>query len=56
MFVALSMMGWFMYLDAKYTPLGVVICVIIYNAFFGYSWVRGRRVVFPLAVCIPADF
>jgi hypothetical protein len=39
MFIALSLIGWFMYLDASYTPLAVVICVIVYNAFFGYSWV-----------------
>jgi len=27
-----------MFIDFHYTPKAVVICVIIYNAFFGYSW------------------
>lgn len=26
------------YLDESYTPSAVVICVVIYNAAFGYSW------------------
>ncbi|KIL71817.1 hypothetical protein M378DRAFT_94783 [Amanita muscaria Koide BX008] len=30
--------GWWMYLDVSQTPNAVVICVIIYNAAFGYSW------------------
>lgn len=32
MAVALSLIGYFMYLDATFTPMAVVICVIIYNA------------------------
>ncbi|MBW0490340.1 hypothetical protein O181_030055 [Austropuccinia psidii MF-1] len=38
MAIALSLMGWFLYLDTTYTPLAVVICVLVYNSFFGYSW------------------
>jgi hypothetical protein len=32
MAIALSLIGYFMYLDATFTPLAVVVCVIIYNA------------------------
>lgn len=35
---ALSMISLFMYLDLSYTPTMVVIFVIVFNAFFGYSW------------------
>ncbi|PWN48606.1 hypothetical protein IE53DRAFT_185741 [Violaceomyces palustris] len=35
---ALSLCGWFLYIDESYTPQAVVGCVIVYNAFFGYSW------------------
>lgn len=38
MAVALSLISYFMYLSLSYTPQAVVILVIIYNAFFGYSW------------------
>jgi len=38
MAIALGATGWFMYIDIPATPKAVVICVIIYNAFFGYSW------------------
>ncbi|PLW21149.1 hypothetical protein PCANC_05471 [Puccinia coronata f. sp. avenae] len=38
MALSLTFMGWFLYLDTTYTPLAVVGCVLIYNAFFGYSW------------------
>ncbi|GAA5896105.1 hypothetical protein JCM5296_006247 [Sporobolomyces johnsonii] len=38
MAVALSLVGFFLYLDQSYTPVAVVTCVIIYNAAFGYSW------------------
>ncbi|KAI9609506.1 hypothetical protein H4Q26_007463 [Puccinia striiformis f. sp. tritici PST-130] len=38
MALALTFMGWFLYMDTTYTPLAVVFCVLIYNAFFGYSW------------------
>ncbi|GAA6055730.1 hypothetical protein JCM3770_001040, partial [Rhodotorula araucariae] len=37
MAVALSLIGLFLYLDAAYTPLAVVVCVIIYNGSFGFS-------------------
>ncbi|KAI0067795.1 general substrate transporter [Artomyces pyxidatus] len=36
--IALAATGWFMYIDIPQTPQAVVGCVIIYNAFFGYSW------------------
>ncbi|KAH9064110.1 general substrate transporter [Lactarius vividus] len=38
MAIALGATGWFMYIDIPQTPKAVVVCVIIYNAFFGYSW------------------
>ncbi|BGP03840.1 putative Sugar transporter STL1 (putative) [Rhodotorula toruloides] len=38
MAVALTLVGFFLYLDAPYTPNAVVGCVIIYNAAFGFSW------------------
>ena len=36
--VALTLIGWFMYVDASYTPTAVVVSVIVYNAAFGASW------------------
>lgn len=30
--------GWWMYVDVPLTPNAVVVCVILFNAFFGYSW------------------
>lgn len=38
MAVALIMTGWWMYVDVPQTPNAVVICVIVFNAAFGYSW------------------
>lgn len=38
MAAALVATGWWMYIDVPQTPNGVVICVIIFNAAFGYSW------------------
>ncbi|KAK7059064.1 hypothetical protein VNI00_001688 [Paramarasmius palmivorus] len=38
MAIALGATGWWMYIDVPRTPKAVVICVIIYNAAFGYSW------------------
>ncbi|GAA5927224.1 hypothetical protein JCM3775_002484 [Rhodotorula graminis] len=38
MAVALSLLGFFLFLDASYTPVAVVGCVIAYNAAFGASW------------------
>jgi len=38
MSLALSAISYFIYIDVHYTPRMVVIFVIIYNAFFGYSW------------------
>lgn len=35
MFIALSLCGWFLYLDERYTPQAVVGCVIVFNAAFG---------------------
>lgn len=37
----LCLIGYWMYLDSAFTPTAVVVCVIAYNAAFGYSW--GRR-------------
>lgn len=39
MAIALGATGWFMYIDIPQTPKAVVICVIVYNAFFGYRYV-----------------
>jgi sugar porter (SP) family MFS transporter len=36
--MALAATGWWMYIDVPQTPKAVVICVIIFNAAFGYSW------------------
>ena len=38
MAIALSMISYFIYLDISITPQMVVLFVIIFNAFFGYSW------------------
>lgn len=38
MAAALVATGWWMYIDVPQTPNAVVICVIIFNAAFGYSW------------------
>jgi sugar porter (SP) family MFS transporter len=38
MAVALVATGYWMYIDVPQTPNAVVICVIIFNAAFGYSW------------------
>jgi hypothetical protein len=36
MWLALTAIGWFLFVDLKQTPLAVVILVVIYNAAFGY--------------------
>ncbi|EEB92136.1 hypothetical protein MPER_09402 [Moniliophthora perniciosa FA553] len=36
MAISLGATGWWMYIDVPRTPKAVVICVIIYNAAFGY--------------------
>ena len=38
MALALGLTGWWMYIDVPETPRAVVVCVIIFNAAFGYSW------------------
>ena len=38
MCLSLSTISYWMYIDVSYTPEMVVLFVIIYNAFFGYSW------------------
>lgn len=38
MSVALSCIAYFLRLDVSYTPVAVVVSVIIFNAGFGYSW------------------
>lgn len=40
MAIALCATGWFMYIDIPQTPKAVVVCVIIYNGFFGYRYVN----------------
>ena len=45
MAIALGATGWFMYIDIPETPRAVVVCVIIYNAFFGYRYVTTTLVV-----------
>lgn len=39
MAIALSLCGFFLWVDKGYTPVAVVSCVIVYNAAFGFSWV-----------------
>ena len=34
--IALAFTGWWMYIDVPMTPNAVVVCVIIFNAAFGY--------------------
>lgn len=36
MAAALVATGWWMYIDVPQTPNAVVLCVIIFNAAFGY--------------------
>ncbi|KIK96005.1 hypothetical protein PAXRUDRAFT_826425 [Paxillus rubicundulus Ve08.2h10] len=36
--IALGFTGWWMYIDVPATPNAVVVCVIVFNAAFGYSW------------------
>ncbi|KAG2150113.1 general substrate transporter [Suillus cothurnatus] len=36
--ISLGFTGWWMYVDIPATPNAVVICVIVFNAAFGYSW------------------
>jgi len=38
MCAALSATGWWIYVDQVITPQAVVVCVIVFNAAFGYSW------------------
>jgi len=38
MALALTCISYFIYLDIPWTPQMVVLFVIIYNGFFGYSW------------------
>ncbi|KAJ3569062.1 hypothetical protein NP233_g5298 [Leucocoprinus birnbaumii] len=38
MALALGATGYWMYIDVPITPQAVVVCVIVYNAAFGYSW------------------
>jgi RsiW-degrading membrane proteinase PrsW (M82 family) len=38
MAAALMATGWWMYLDVPQTPNAVVLCVIIFNAAFGYRY------------------
>ena len=38
--VALALTGWWMYIDVPETAKAVVICVIVFNAAFGYRCQR----------------
>ena len=38
MAIALTCISYFIYLDISWTPQMVVLFVIIFNGFFGYSW------------------
>jgi len=38
MAISLGLTGWWMYIDVPETPRAVVVCVIVFNAAFGYSW------------------
>ena len=38
MAVALIMTGWWMYIDVPQTAKAVVVCVIVFNAAFGYRY------------------
>lgn len=40
MCAALSATGWWIYVDQDITPNAVVICVIVFNAAFGYRYDR----------------
>lgn len=46
MAVALGATGWWMYVEVPDTPKAVVICVIIYNAAFGYRYVSSALWLF----------
>lgn len=47
MSLALFTIGWWLYVDISQTPQAVVICVIIYNAAFGYRYAA------ILCLCLP---
>jgi len=38
MALSLGATGYWMYINVPATPQAVVICVIVFNAAFGYSW------------------
>ncbi|WWC72683.1 uncharacterized protein I206_106647 [Kwoniella pini CBS 10737] len=38
MAIALTAIGWWIYIDQAITPNAVVVCVVIYNSAFGMSW------------------
>lgn len=40
MCAALSATGWWIYVDQAVTPNAVVVCVIVFNAAFGYRYER----------------
>jgi hypothetical protein len=47
MSAALVATGWWMYIDVPHTPNAVVVCVIVFNAAFGY-----RLVLADLSPCL----
>ncbi len=40
MALALIATGWWMYVEVPQTPQAVVICVIVFNAFFGFRYLH----------------
>ncbi len=38
MAMALTATGWWMLIDVPQTPQAVVVCVVVFNAAFGYRW------------------
>lgn len=44
MCLALCAIGWWMYMELPQTPSAVVVCVIIFNAAFGYRYVVVSRI------------
>ena len=36
--ISLGLTGWWLYVDVPVTPQAVVVCVIVFNAAFGYRY------------------
>lgn len=46
--IALGLTGWWMYIDVPATPQAVVVCVIVFNAAFGYRYEFHHTIRFQL--------